>query len=94
MDPRNRNTEECNLPQEEILAPKEFIRLQKQRIIIIKAADKGAGIVILNFTDYMKACYDHLLSSLPTKSCEEESELYYKAINEFSFEGAKTKPVC
>ena len=67
MDPRNRNSEKCNLPSEEVTALKELIRLQKERIIVIKAADKGAGIVILNFQDYMKSCYDHLLSSIPTK---------------------------
>ena len=91
MDPRNRNTEQCNLPMEEIAALKELIRLQKQRIIMIKAADKGAGIVILNFTDYMKSCYTHLLSSLPKQTEEEEPVLYYKPVNEFSLEGAKTK---
>ena len=56
MDPRNGNTEQGNLSMEEIAALKELIRLQKQRIIIIKAADKGAGIAILNLTDYMKSC--------------------------------------
>ena len=91
MDPRNRNTEKCNLPVDEIAALKELIRLQRQRIIIIKAADKGAGIVILNFTDYMKACYNHLLSSLPKKTNDEEPSLYYKAVNELSLEEAKTK---
>ena len=54
MDPRNRNTTECNIPQEELHALKELIRLQRERIIIIKAADKGAGIVILNFQDYIR----------------------------------------
>ena len=70
MDPKNRNNEKCNLPQEEILALKELIRLQKDRVIIIKAADKGAGIVILNFNDYVKSCYDHLLSSLPDQTTD------------------------
>ena len=51
MDPLNRNTENSNLPKVKIQALKELIRLQKERIIIIKAADKGAGIVILNFKD-------------------------------------------
>ena len=91
MDPRNRNTEKCNLPIEEIAALKELIRLQKQRIIIIKAADKGAGIVIVNFTDYMKSCYTHLLSSLPKEANEEEPKLYYKPVNEFSKKVQKLK---
>ena len=50
-DPRNINKEGCNLPVNEINALKELIKLQKERVIIIKACDKGAGIMILNFND-------------------------------------------
>ena len=93
MDPRNRQHEECNLPPEEIHALKELIRLQRERIIIIKAADKGAGIVILDFQDYLKSCYDHLLSSIPGQDLEEEEnpKLYYEPVNEFALENAKNK---
>ena len=83
MDPRNRNTTECNILQEELLALKELIRLQRERIIIIKAADKGAWIVIVNFQDYM--------SSLPNDNINEAPEMYYTAVNEFALEEAKTK---
>ena len=91
MDPKHRNNEKCNLPQEEVLALKELIRLQKARIIIIKAADKGAGIVILNFNDYVKSCYDHLLSSVPNQTAEKDEppKMYYEAVNEFALENAK-----
>ena len=65
MDPRNRNNEKCNLPPQEINALKELVRMQRERKIIIKACDKGAGIMILDFTSYMKACYEHLMSSQP-----------------------------
>ena len=51
MDPRDRNKEKCNLPQEELNALKELIRLQKEKVLIIKAVDKGAGIVILDFKE-------------------------------------------
>ena len=90
MDPRNRNTEKCNLPPSEIAALKELIKLQKERQIVIKTADKGAGIVIVNFKDYLKSCYDHLLSSIPNKSelDIEEPKMYYEALNEFALEGA------
>ena len=37
MDPWNRNQEKCKLPQEEPNALKELIKLQKERVIIIKA---------------------------------------------------------
>ena len=91
MDPRNRNQEKCNLPQEEINALKELNKLQKERVIIIKAADKGAGIVILDFKEYMKSCYNHLLSSIPNDIQDEAPEMYYKAVNEFALEEAKHK---
>ena len=45
-DPRNRNTEICNLPPAEINALKELITLQKERKIVVKACDKGAGVII------------------------------------------------
>ena len=60
MDPKNRNKEECNLPKDELLAMKTLMNLQKERQIIIQKCDKGAGLIILNFNDYMKACYEHL----------------------------------
>ena len=75
MDPRNRNQEKPNLPPEEILALTELVRLQRDRIIVIKPSDKGAGIVILNYKDYMKSCYDHLLSSLPNETNKEVPDL-------------------
>jgi hypothetical protein len=61
-DPRNRNKEVCNLPVNEINALKQLIQLQKDRLIVIKPCDKGAGIMILDFNEYMRACYNHLLS--------------------------------
>ena len=94
MDPQNRNKDSCNIPQEEVIALKELIRLQKERVITIKAADKGAGIVILDFQDYMRSCYEHLLSNVPSQSKEEEPQMYYKACDECAAERAKTKIIC
>ena len=68
MDPRNQNQFKCNIPQEEVSALKELIRLQKERKITIKAADKGAAIVIFDFKGYIKSCYNHLLSSVPSEN--------------------------
>ena len=48
MDHRNRNNVPSNLPQSEILAMKELIKLQKEKTIVIKPCDKGAGIIILD----------------------------------------------
>ena len=90
MDPRNRNAQKCNLPQDEINALKELVRLQKERIITIRPCDKGAGIVILDFEIYMKACYDHLLAKQPNQPNQlEEDDSYYKKEDEFALERAK-----
>ena len=51
-------TQKCNFPQYELLALKELIRLQKDKQIVIKPCDKGPGIIILNYTVYMRACYE------------------------------------
>ena len=90
MDPRNRNEEKCNLPQEEIIALKHLVKLQRERIITIRPCDKGAGIVILDFKMYMKACYEHLLSKQPdqTNSLKGDNR-YYKKEDEFALERAK-----
>ena len=84
-DPRNRNKEECNLPVDEINALKQLIQLQKDRKIVIKACDKGAGIIILNFDTYMKACYDHLLSKT------DDDIPYYSQVDDLAVERAKQK---
>ena len=85
QDPRNRNEIECNLPIDELQALKELIRLQKERIIVIKACDKGAGVIILNFQDYMKTCYDHLLAS------QSNNMPYYSEVTYLDLEKAKIK---
>ena len=73
MNPINRQQQECNLPPEEIDSLKELVCVQKEIIIIIKGAYKGVGIVVLDFDNYIKSCYDHLLSSIPCQNLNEES---------------------
>ena len=47
--------------------------------------------MILDFKAYMKACYDHLLSSQPNQQEDDESQknMYYKKEDEFALERAK-----
>ena len=80
MDSRNRNSAKCNLTPEQIVALKELIKMQRERKIIIKACDKGAGIIILNFNDYLRACYEHLLSRLESNG--DIPEFYYKQVSD------------
>lgn len=60
MDPRNRNDFKCNLTVEELNALKEVVKLEKDRRIVIKPNDKGAGSMIIDFDKYLEASYDHL----------------------------------
>ena len=87
LDPINRNTIKCNLPEEEVTALKELIQLQRERIIMIKPCDKGAGILILDFKVYMKVCYDHLLEVQTNKNGEEIK--YYEKVGDFEVERSK-----
>ena len=87
LDPRNRNNVKCNLPVKEIAALKELIRLQRERQIMIKPCDKGAGILILYFVVYMKACYEHLLAKHTNKNGEEIK--YYEQVDDFQVEKSK-----
>jgi hypothetical protein len=43
-------------------ALKTLINLQKTCQIVIKPCDKGAGIFVCDFKDYVKHCENHLTS--------------------------------
>ena len=71
-DPMNRHKVKSNITEEEKEALKELIRLQKERQIVIKPCDKGAGIIVLDLSEYMRACLEHLEAKTST------GENYYK----------------
>ena len=87
LDPRNRNSADSNLSPDKIAALKELIKLQRQRVITIKACDKGAGIIILNFKDYVIACYEHLYSRLENRG--EIPLKYYQNVKDVFLQKAK-----
>ena len=89
MDARNRNRVGCNLPPDELAALKELICLQWERVIIVKPGAKGAGIIILDFKEYLRVCYEHLLSVQKTEGGD--IKLYYENINYTSLDEAKNK---
>ena len=84
LDPRNRNKAKCNIPENELKAIQDLIKLQKERKIMIKVCDKGAGIIILDFEAYMKACHEHLESETP------DGEKYYTQVTQSTMKKAKT----
>jgi hypothetical protein len=89
MDHRNRNDVQCNLPQDEIAAIRELIKLQKEKIIVIKPCDKGAGMMILDYPLYMRACYEHLMSEKILNGGE--SKKYYCRVDGIELEYTKDK---
>ena len=80
MDHRNRNKEHCNLPIEELNALKELVKLKKEQQIMIKPNDKGAGLMIIDFKEYIEACYNHLNAKLEKENGEEV--FYYKKLED------------
>ena len=89
MDPQNRNKVPINLPPEELKALKELIELLKEKQIIIKPCDKGAGIIILDFDKYMEACNKHLTSLQGNE--EGEDKPFYIKVDETKLNEAKAK---
>ena len=87
MDHRNRNNVKCNLPDDELEAMQELINLQKKKIIVIKPWDKGAGIIILDYPVYMRACYQHLTSEKVMG--DGDTKKYYIRVNDIDLEISK-----
>ena len=85
-DPYNRRQAKCNIPPEEVEALGALMKLQKDRKIVIKPCDKGAGIIILNFEEYITACKTHLDSEqidengIPSKYYEEVNKKVLKEV--------------
>jgi non-homologous end joining protein Ku len=79
------NRSRPNITVEEAEALKTLITQQRERTIIIKPCDKGAGIIVCNFSDYLKSCQEHLASKINP----ENPETYYKEIKEKDLDKAK-----
>ena len=45
---------ECHISQGELEALKQWQKLQRDKQIIIRACDKGTGVMILDFDEYLK----------------------------------------
>ena len=88
-DPENRNPAKCNLPPDEIKALKELINLQKEHEIFIKRCNKGSGIIVLDYNDYMSAARKHLGSNHELESGE--TIPFYSKVEPESIDNAKNK---
>ena len=85
LDPQNRHKVASNIPEDEKQAINTLIKLQRERKLVIKVCDKGAGIFLLNFDSYVKACDEHLLSETPNK------QPYYSKVDEKTLLEAENK---
>ena len=89
MDPKNRNKVQCNIPQDELEALLDLIKLQKEGKIVIKPCDKGAGIIILTHSDYVKACMEHLNSKQTNN--DGTSDSFYVKVHQSKLDQVKGK---
>ena len=90
-DCKNRNPAKCNLPPKQIQALKELIKLQRERKIVIKRCDKGAGVIILDFDDYMDASLKHPNSTHKLENGNEVS--FYSEVQPEMIEEVKEKVI-
>ena len=67
----------------------ELIKMQKECKIIIKRCDKGAGIIVLDYEEYMNACNVHLNSRLTNKDAS--TSPYYTKTDQITADKAKQK---
>ena len=63
--------------------------MQKHRKIVVKPCDKDAGVIILYFEEYMRACKEHLESE--KVDTDGNATKYYVVVNEQILEQAKKK---
>ena len=52
---------------------------------MIRACDKGAGVIILDFEEYLRACYNHLTSEVAP------GQPYYSPVDRFEIDRTKLK---
>ena len=84
-DPKNRHRVTSNIKEDKKEALHKLVKLQKERQTVIKPCDKGIGMIILNFHEYLRAALDHLEATTAT------GEKYYKKVNDSVLKEAKHK---
>ena len=89
MDPKNRRKAENNLPKDEAKALKDLVDLQRKRQIQIKQCDKGAGVFIVDFDDYVKSCDSHLKEEQIDEKGNKKK--YYREVDQETIQEASSK---
>jgi hypothetical protein len=62
-----------------------LIKLQKERQIVVKPCNKGAGIILVDFKEYVGACMKYLEAKTDT------GEKYYREVGNDIMEETKQK---
>ena len=88
MDPLNRSKVNSNLTLEEFNALVELDKLQKEKHIVIKPCDKGAGVIILDYHEYINACNNHLNM---VQNIYGQENKYYEEVDKKDVTEAKEK---
>jgi hypothetical protein len=81
----NLNKIKSNISNSESKALKTLIDLQREQKIVIKPCDKGAGIIVCNYSDYVTSCEKDL------NSISAKNEPHYTKITTKDLEIAKSK---
>lgn len=77
------NKTRANISKEEQEALNLLVKLQRNCVIVIKPCNKGAGIIICDYTKYENSCKKELLSK--TK----DDKTYYKPVKQSDLAIAK-----
>ena len=77
------NKSTSNIPKGEAEALATLVKLQRECKIVIKPCDKGAGILICDYSKYVEACNEHLASQTP------DGQPYYEKVAEKYLTDAK-----
>ena len=89
-DPENRNkNSRPNLEKEEVEAMNELITLQRNREIKLAQCDKGGGLILLDFDEYVGSCHKHL--SAVRKNEDGSESPYYKKVDNSALDQAKAE---
>ena len=77
------NKTKSNITKGETEALKVLILMQREKQIVIKPCDKGAGIIICNYNDYTTSCEKHLAATT------ENGEPHYEEVQRDILDTAK-----
>ena len=89
INPKNRLKVSCNQLGEEIAALRDLVKLEREKKIVMKQCNRGAGIMIIDYKDFRKAATEHPEEKMEDK--DGHPKPYYKKVDNSIFKAAKNK---